>query len=130
MRSPPEIASPAKRHAATKAVVLAALCWLMQACTLVQYRPDVAIGTGRPGGVYLPLGDSICRMFNLDVEQRGLRCAAFVSRGPVANIESLHGGRVDIAVVQSDVLADAVSGRGRFAPDGPDKTLRVLFTGQ
>jgi TRAP transporter TAXI family solute receptor len=108
--------------------VIAALA--LQACTLVQYRPDVTIGTGSPGGVYLPLGESICRLFNLDVAQRGLRCAAFVSRGPVANIESLHESRVDIAVVQSDVLADAISGAGPFASRGPDKALRVMFTGQ
>jgi uncharacterized protein len=116
-------------------VMLTAVGWsiaalALQACTLVQYRPDVAIGTGRPGSVYFPLGDSICRLFNLDVAQRGLRCAAFVSRGPVANIDSLHDGRVDIAVVQSDVLADAISGTGPFASRGPDKALRVLFMGQ
>lgn len=102
----------------------------LQACTLVQYRPEVAIGTGRPGGVYLPLGDSICRVFNLDLPQRGLRCAAYPSRGPVANIESLHDGRIDIGIVQSDVLADALRGHGPFASRGPDKALRVLFTGQ
>jgi TRAP transporter TAXI family solute receptor len=32
--------------------------------------------------------------------------------------------------VQSDVLADAVSGHGRFASPGPNNALRVLFTGQ
>jgi TRAP transporter TAXI family solute receptor len=115
---------------AARAAVWFCVALAMQACTVLQYRPDVAIGTGRPGGVYLPLGDSICRLFNLDVAERGLRCAAYVSRGPVANIESLYDRRVDIAVVQSDVLADAMSGRGRFTSRGPDKTLRVLFTGQ
>jgi len=116
--------------AAARAAVWVCLALGMQACTVFQYRPDVAIGTGRPGGVYLPLGDSICRLFNLDVAQRGLRCAAYVSPGPMANVESLRDRRVDIAVVQSDVLADAIAGRGRFASRGPDTTLRVLFTGQ
>jgi TRAP transporter TAXI family solute receptor len=110
------------------ASIIAALA--LQACTLVQYRPDVAIATGRPGGVYLPLGDSICRLFNLDVAKRGLRCAAFVSHGPVANIESLRDSRADVAVVQSDVLADAISGSGPFASSRPDTSLRVMFTGQ
>ena len=89
----------------------------------------MAIGTGRPGGVYLALGDSICRLLNLDLTQRGLRCAAFPSPGPVANIETLHRGIV-IGIVPSDALADAVDGHGSFASRGPDKTLRVLFTGQ
>jgi TRAP transporter TAXI family solute receptor len=123
-----------RRQAISAALVRAAACVCLalavQACTVFEYRPDVAIGTGRPGGVYLPLGDSICRLFNLHVAQRGLRCAAYVSRGPLANIESLRDSRIDIAVVQSDVLADAISGRGRFASSGPNTTLRVLFIGE
>ncbi len=110
------------------ACIVAALT--LQACTVVQYRPDVAIGTGRPGGVYFALGDSVCRLFNLDVMARGLRCAAYPSSGPVANIESLHNRRIDVGIVQSDVLADAISGHGRFTARGPDTELRVLFTGQ
>ena len=113
-----------------RTAMLLAIALALQACTAVQYRPDVAIGTGRAGGVYLPLGDSICRMFNLDVARSGLRCAAYLSRGAVANVESLRNRRIDIAVVQSDVLADAANGHGRFAARGPDSTLRVLFTGQ
>jgi uncharacterized protein len=128
MRSRSHVWRP--RRAMMTAVGWSIAALALQACTLVQYRPDVAIGTGSPGSVYLPLGDSICRLFNLDVAQHGLRCAALVSRGPVANIESLHDGRVDIAVVQADVLADAISGTGPFASRGPDKALRVLFTGQ
>jgi uncharacterized protein len=129
MRSPTNKTSRPRRTMVT-AVAWSIAVLALQACTLVQYRPDVAIGTGRPGGVYLALGDSICRFFNLDVAERRLRCAAFVSRGPVANIESLDDGRVDIAVVQSDVLADAIVGAGPFASRGPDNGLRVLFTGQ
>jgi uncharacterized protein len=128
MRSRTSNSSRPRRAVVTATALIVAVA--LQACTLVQYRPDVAIGTGRPGGVYLALGDSICRLFNLDQAQRRLRCAAYVSRGPVANIESLHDGRVDIAVVQSDVLTDAISGAGYFASRGPDDALRVLFTGQ
>src|SRR5688572_20636264 len=86
------------RGGMTTAVAWMIAALALQACTLVQYRPDVAIGTGRPGGVYLALGDSICRLFNLDVAQRGLRCAAFFSRGPVANIESLRDARIDMEI--------------------------------
>jgi TRAP transporter TAXI family solute receptor len=110
------------------ASIVAALA--LQACTLVQYRPDVAIGTGRAGGVYFALGDSMCRLFNVDRIERGRRCAAYPSSGPIANIRSLHEGRIDIGIVQSDALADAISGHGPFASRGPDKALRVLFTGQ
>jgi TRAP transporter TAXI family solute receptor len=118
------------RHARVIAACGIVLALALQACTVVQHRPDVVIGTGRPGGVYFPLGDSVCRMFNLDLPHRGLGCAANLSRGPVANIDSLRARRVDIAIVQSDVLADAIRGEGPFASRGPDAGLRVLFTGQ
>ena len=129
MPSPAESRLP-RRPRITSVAAALVLALTLQACTLVQYRPEVAIGTGRPGGVYLALGDSICRLFNLDVERRDMRCAAFVSPGPLANIESLHDGDIDVAVVQSDILADAARGHGRFASRGADPTLRVLFTGQ
>lgn len=128
MRSPLRSALRALRRVSAGSCLALALA--LQACTVVQYRPEVAIGTGRPGGVYFALGDSVCRVFNLDLPARGLRCAAYPSSGPVANIESLHDGRTDIVIVQSDVLSDAISGAGPFASEGPDRDLRVLFTGQ
>jgi len=129
MRSQPRKISRVWRQAIAITGGFGALAAALLACTLVVDRPDVVIGTGRPSEVYYPLGDSICRLFNLDIPRRGLRCSAEPSAGPVANIESLHNGRIDIGIVQSDVLADAVTGQGPFASRGPDTGLRVLFTG-
>ena len=92
-------------------------------------RPDVVIGTARPADIDYPLGGSICRLFNLDAPRHGLRCAEEPSAGSVANIESLHSGRIDIGIVPSDVLADAVAGQGPFAARGPATELRILFAG-
>jgi TRAP transporter TAXI family solute receptor len=130
MRSQFSKTSRVWRHGRVQAGCGIVLALALQACTVVQRRPDVVIGTGRPGGVYFPLGDSVCRVFNLDLPRRGLRCAANLSRGPVANIESLRDRRIDIGIVQSDVLADAIRGEGPFVSRGPDTALRVLFTGQ
>ena len=113
-----------------KAAAMVAILMSLQACAFVQYRPDIAIGTGKPGGVYFPLGDSICRLFNLDFAQRRLRCSAYTSDGPIANIDALRDGRIDIGIVESDILSDAASGKGQFAARGADTELRVLFTGQ
>lgn len=112
------------RGAAALGLVAAA-----SACALVVEPPDVTIGTGSLSGVYYPLGDSICRLFNLERVQDGRRCVAQPSAGPVANIEALKSGRIDIGIVQSDVLADAAAGAGPFAAYGRDASLRVLFTG-
>ena len=92
-------------------------------------RPDVVIGTARPADIDYPLGGSICRLFNLDTPRHGLRCAEEPSGGSVANIESLLRSRIDIGIVPSDVLADAMAGEGPFAGRGPATNLRVLFVG-
>ena len=113
----------------TIALGVAALAAALGACTLVVNPPDVAIGTGSPSGIYYPLGDSICRLFNLEASPEGRRCVATPSAGPVANIESLRDGRTHIGIVPSDVLADAVAGTGPFVSRGPVSGLRALFTG-
>lgn len=108
---------------------LAALLAIGPGCAQLTGRPDVVIGTAVPVDVDYPLGGSICRLFNFDTPLHGLRCAEVVSTGPAANIESLRSGRIDIGIVPSDVLADAVAGAGPFASRGPDSRLRVLFSG-
>ena len=99
------------------------------ACAPVAGRPDVVIGTASPTGIYYPLGGSICRLFNLDISRHGLRCSEEPSSGSVASLESLRRGRLDIGIVPSDVLADAVAGQGPFASRGPTAELRILFAG-
>jgi uncharacterized protein len=107
----------------------AALAVLGLACAPLTTRPEVVIGTASPTGLYYPLGGSICRLLNLDTSRHGLRCAEEPSSGPVTNVESLRRGRLDIGIVPSDVLADAVAGQGSFASRGPAPGLRILFAG-
>ncbi len=102
---------------------------MLLGCAIVVDRPDIVIGTGSPSGIDYPLGGSICRLFNLDAPPEERRCAAILSTGPVANIDSLRAGRTDIGIVPSDVLADAIAGQEPFAARGPNPDLRVLFTG-
>lgn len=101
----------------------AALTVIGLACGPIVNRPDVVIGTASPTGIYYPLGGSICRLLNLETSRHGLRCSEEPSSGSVANLESLRRGRLDIGIVPSDVLADAVAGQG------PTTELRILFAG-
>jgi len=123
---------PSCRSVGRLAVVLcglAALAVIETGCVQVIRRPDVVIGTATPVEIDYPLGASICRLFNLETPRHGLRCTEELSAGPVANIESLRRDRIDVGIAASDVLADAVSGRGTFAASGPAGGLRVLFAG-
>ena len=56
MRSPIRKISRVRQQARVTAAACVVVALALQACTLVQYRPDVAIGTGRPGGVVLRAG--------------------------------------------------------------------------
>ena len=108
---------------------LAALAALVPGCAQMTRRPDVVIGTASPADVDYPLGGSICRLFNLDTPRHGLRCAEQLSEDPAANLELLRQGRIDIGILPSDMLAEAVAGEGAFASRAPAADLRVLFAG-
>lgn len=108
---------------------LVALATLAPGCAQLTRRPDVVIGAAGPTDVDYPLGGAICRLFNLDTPDHGLRCAEEPSEGPIANLESLRQGRIDVGILPSDLLADAVAGEGRFAARAPATDLRVLFAG-
>jgi uncharacterized protein len=99
------------------------------ACAPIVPRPDVVIGTASVTGIYYPLGGAICRLLNLETSGHGLRCSEQPSSGSVATLESLRRGRLDLGVVPSDVLADAVAGQGAFRSRGAATDLRILFAG-
>ncbi len=115
------------RQTAAVAACVGALA-LVSACALVMPPPDVTIGTGPPGSAHDPLGNSICRLFNLETATDD-RCVARLSDSPAANVSALRNGGIDVGILQSDVLADAVAGVGEFAADGPNTDLRKLFAG-
>ncbi len=98
-------------------------------CALVVPAPDVTIGTGRPSSSHFSLGGSICRLFNLETKTDSRRCVAVPSDGLIANVDALRDGTIDVGIVPSDVLADAVAGVGPHAARGPYTELRTLFAG-
>ena len=87
----------------------------------------VSLTTGIPGGVYHPVGNAICRMFNLESEHQAMPCVAVSSDGSVANIQRIEGGESAFGLSQTDVALAAFHGEGPFAAAGPDPKLRVVI---
>ena len=87
----------------------------------------VTLATGTPGAAYHPVGNAICRMFNLPGGHQARPCVAVSSGGSVANIRRVEGGESTFGLSQTDVAYAAFHGEGPFAAAGPDPKLRMLI---
>jgi TRAP transporter TAXI family solute receptor len=118
-----------KRRAAglTALTVLAALGVLLAAGPgpAQTARLSFVIDTGPTGGTYFPVGEAIadivshppgvfrCEQSNV-CGPSGLIASARTSAGAIANVLDVNDGRADAALAQSDVVADALAGKGPF----------------
>lgn len=87
----------------------------------------VPMGTGAITGVYFPVGVALCRVVNQHRRETGLRCAATLSDGSLANVAALRDGEDGLAIVQSDVQEAARAGTGAFASAGPFDGLAAVM---
>jgi TRAP transporter TAXI family solute receptor len=88
---------------------------------------SVNLTTGTPGRVYHPVGNAICRLFNLAGEHQAMPCVAVSSDGSVANIRRIESGTSAFGLAQTDVAMAAFKGEGPFAAAGPDPELRAVI---
>jgi TRAP transporter TAXI family solute receptor len=94
--------------------------------------PVFLLSTAHAGGVYDPLGRSLCHLYNLDRSAAEAVpalpvCRARRSAGSVENIDRLRSGDAQVAIVQSDVLHWAWLGAGPFDGAPPFRDLAALF---
>ncbi|OCA64947.1 immunogenic protein [Aeromonas piscicola] len=107
-----------------------ALPWLAAALVLPLHAATPAyltIGTGALNGVYYPAGGAICRLLNEDNASHGLHCTVQSTSGSLANLKELAQGKIQLALVQSDVVHHAAHGTGPFVGQPPNDRLRSLF---
>lgn len=95
------------------------------------------ISTGSTGGTYFPVGELIAGLLSHPPgAQRceksrlcgppGLIVTARTSEGAVANVQAVDNGTFTSGLAQSDVVAEAVAGKGAFKKGGPRKHIRVI----
>lgn len=110
-------------------LAVAASVGALVGCTAlsVAFAPaPLTIATGIPGSIYHPVGNAICRLFNLTAAAEAGACVAVSSEGSVANLRRLHARETTLGLAQSDVAHAAYRGEGPFAAAGPYKELRIL----
>lgn len=88
----------------------------------------VSIATGGVTGVYYQIGAAICRLLRDHPPAQPIQCTTEGTAGSIRNLIDLRYGEARVAVVQADSLYDAVRGEGPFAPAGPDRGVRAMFT--
>jgi TRAP transporter TAXI family solute receptor len=80
--------------------------------------------SGPRGGEYARFGAAFVESINKVRPERTVRDVS--TEGSVQNARMLARGEADYAIIQSDVAAEAVAGRGPFAQGGALTTLRAL----
>ncbi len=107
--------------------VLAALTVLaavFAGCGTVGPGRELRFGTGDKGGKYHLYGTNFARA--ISSEDNTLTFRMRNTAGSAANLRLLGEGFLDVAIVQSDMLADALKGTGRFEKNGPQTGYAAL----
>lgn len=90
-----------------------ALCF---GCGGQSANDNLRFGTGGTGGMYYAYGTELAKMIQSDGKSRPLDVKT--TAGSAANLRLLHEKFLDLAIVQSDTLSNAVNGLGVFAAVG------------
>ncbi len=76
------------------------------------FGQTLSIATGNPAGMYYPLGGGLASIWSHHID--GVNMKAEVTAGSVTNLVQIAKLESDVGFAQSDAVADAVVGTGRF----------------
>ncbi|MES9822857.1 MAG: TAXI family TRAP transporter solute-binding subunit [Candidatus Thiodiazotropha endolucinida] len=108
---------------------LIALCLLLAPMFgIAAEQRFTSIGTGGLTGVYYPTGGAICRLLNKGRKSHGIRCSVESTGGSIFNLNTIASGELDFGVAQSDWQYHAYNGSSKFSQQGPNKSLRAVFS--
>ena len=79
-------------------------------------KKDLSLGTGGVGGVYYNYGTELAKLIHAD--KKILPITVKTTPGSGANVRLLQEKVLDLGIVQSDTLSNAINGQGAFADVG------------
>lgn len=101
-----------------KFLLLLPLCALIFGCGGDNSANNaIRFGTGGTGGMYYAYGSELSKLIQADDSKYALDVKT--TAGSAANLRLLSEKFLDLAIVQSDTLSNAINGRGVFATAGP-----------
>ncbi len=98
---------------------------LLGAVPVIAAPAPIIVATGPVAGFAYPLGGEICRLYEKQAADK-TRCTVEVTDGSVESLNLLRNGDIGLAIVQSDVAADALAATGAFAGAKPFLDLRAI----
>ncbi|HEY5292303.1 MAG TPA: TAXI family TRAP transporter solute-binding subunit, partial [Burkholderiales bacterium] len=91
----------------------------MSTAPFAQEKTTVILGTATPGGGFPVYGDAVVAIVN--AADASLALQPKNTKGSTENVPMLEVGQLDIALVQGEVVHEALSGIGR-----PPTKLRII----
>ena len=85
-------------------------------CGTIDTGSTLKFGTGDKGGKYYLYGTNFAKAFSTENQKPAFEVKN--TAGSAANLRLLGEGFLDAAIVQSDMLADALAGQGMFVEKG------------
>jgi L,D-transpeptidase YcbB len=103
--------------------------WLVMLFNLPQSKAEgiFTIGTGSVVGLYYQTAAEICRNYNRTKPDSSPKCHTLTTGGSLDNLEALKRKEIDIAIVQSDLIEQAINATGAFEGRSPFIDLRGLL---
>lgn len=89
---------------------------------------SLQIMTGSTSGLYYAAGEAICNAIASGKGAQSRTCRPIASDGSMSNLLELDPDTTQLAIAQSDVQYNAVTGSGLFATVGADRDLRGVFS--
>ena len=100
-----------------KLLLLLPIIALLTACGSDNAQsPELRMGTGGEGGMYYSYGKALAKLVADDGKIRPLQVQA--TSGSASNLRLFQEKVLDLAIVQSDTLSDAINRRGNFLNAG------------
>ncbi len=89
---------------------------------------SVKLGTGGTGGNYYAYGNVLANLVNENLENTEMTVKT--TAGSAANLRLLKDGYIQMAIVQNDILYDAVNGMNEFVDDKAEniEAVAALYT--
>jgi TRAP transporter TAXI family solute receptor len=88
----------------------------------------ITIGGGDVSGVYFPAGLAVAGILNQKRDEHGIRATVEATTGATFNLNAILAGYLEFGLTQSDKLYQAVQGLAEWAENGPQSTLRSVFS--